>query len=1009
MPNYHDPGTIKILASEHFGLSVVAVKALMGEVDLNYRLTDNEGQLFTLKISRPDQDEPSIRFQYDLLAHLAKKDLPFATPRPVGGVVQLTDGRLLRVLSWVPGRMLDEANPITHHLRVQWGQTAAHLTSALADFSHPKAPTDFKWNPSQTLDCQSLSKYMTPDQAELTDFFWQRFEQETLPHLQELPLSVNFNDAHEHNLLVGEDGNISGVIDFGDAMYTQTINELAIACAYAGMNAPDPIGAMAEVVRGYGQIVQKPLGINHLFNLVVGRLLITVSTAAQNAHQEPENEYLQISAAPAWALLEKLKHAHPSYVKARFSTAYGIEAEDGLSEWLKTHPARVVDLDEKQVIPLDLGVGSLDLGNYQYYDDTRLFTRHMARLLEDRGADFGYGGYGETRPVYTTDDFSTEGNYGPRWRTVHLGTDIWGRAGTPVLAPYDGIVHSVSIDPTKHGYGNVVILEHEENNHHFYTLYGHLSAASTKRIQAGTQVQSGEEIARFGAPNENGGWPPHLHFQVMRDMLGFVGDFPGVAYPEEAKAWLWLCPEVMVIPPALKKKPTVNEEGSRYNYATGELLTSRKKHLGYSLSVSYKSPLHIERGRGQYLLDHTGRRYLDTVNNVAHVGHEHPAVVEAIQRQAAVLNTNSRYLHENVVRFAEELAATMPKELSVVHFVNSGSEANELALRMSEQWSGTRNMLAVEVGYHGNTGRTIDISGYKFDGKGGKGCPPQTKILPLPDTFRGRHHDAEVPGKTYAAYARKRIAEWVEQGEKPGGFIAESILSCGGQIVLPKGYLKEVYREVRAAGGLCIADEVQVGVGRVGSHFWGFELQGVVPDIVTIGKPLGNGHPLGAVVCTPEVAANFANGMEYFNTFGGNPVSCAVGRAVLEVVHKEGLQQHALETGNYLKTMLLELQGQFPLIGDVRGEGLFLGFELIKPSIAPAFVHNHGPNTGSYPAIKEAAYLKNRMRELGFLMSTDGPDENVIKIKPPMCFDRANADLLADYLGRVLKEDGCKT
>ncbi|MFT5999809.1 MAG: 4-aminobutyrate aminotransferase-like enzyme, partial [Neolewinella sp.] len=321
-----------------------------------------------------------------------------------------------------------------------------------------------------------------------------------------------------------------------------------------------------------------------------------------------------------------------------------------------------------------------------------------------------------------------------------------------------------------------------------------------------------------------------------------------------------------------------------------------------------------------------------------------------------------------------------------------------------EAWSGTQNMLAVEVGYHGNTSRTIDVSSYKFDGKGGKGAPPRTRLLSLPDVFRGIHRDPATAGKAYGAYAGKILREWEATGAKIGGFIGESILSCGGQIVLPEGYLEEVYRHVRAAGGLCIADEVQVGVGRVGSHFWGFELQGVVPDIVTIGKPLGNGHPLGAVVCTPEVARVFANGMEYFNTFGGNAVSCAAGLAVLDVVKEEGLQQHALETGNYLKTLLRQLQAEHPIIGDVRGEGLFLGFELVKPSPAPAAAPDHG----LLPATSQAGYLKNRMRELGFLMSTDGPDENVIKIKPPMCFDRKNADQLVGYLDRVLGEDHCQ-
>jgi 4-aminobutyrate aminotransferase-like enzyme/Ser/Thr protein kinase RdoA (MazF antagonist) len=1026
MANYHNPATIGELATEHYRLSVSAVKPLMGEVDLNYRITTPDGAHFTLKISQPGQDERAIRFQYDLLGHLAKKELPFATPRPVGEIIKLDEGRLLRVLSWVPGRMLDELNPTTQDHRLQWGRTAAHLTNSLSDFSHPDAPTDFKWNPSQTLNGRSLAKFMTDEQAKLANFFWDRFEQETLGHLPSLPQSVNYNDAHGHNLLVGTDGNISGVIDFGDAIYTHTLNELAIACAYAGMGLPDPVGAMSEVVAGYGQVVEKDLELHHLLNLIVGRLLITVASAAENADREPENEYLQISAAPAWSLLKKLRKVHPVFAYARFTAAFRTERssvkEDGLAQWLKEHPAKVVDLDGKTIIPLDLSVGSLDLGNYPNYDDPVLFTRCITRHLEDHGADFGYGGYGETRPVYTTDDFATEGNYGPRWRTVHIGIDIWGTAETPILAPYDGLVHSVGVDPTKHGYGNVVILEHLEGTHRFYTLYGHLSAASTAGLMAGTQVHCGDEIARFGSPDENGGWPPHLHFQVIRDMLGFVGDFPGVAYPAAEEAWLWLCPEVEVVPTEGSAQSKNDRSMALKDVSATvlpsvlktlqgpdvQLLIGRKKSLGYSLSVSYKKPLQIERGRGQYLLDHTGRRYLDTVNNVAHVGHEHPAVVSAIQRQAAVLNTNSRYLHENVVRFAEELTATMPSELSVVHFVNSGSEANELALRMCEQWSGTRNMLAVEVGYHGNTSRAIDISGYKFDGKGGKGCPPATKIIPMPDTFRGIHHNAKDPGKAYAAYARQRIKEWADLGEKVGGFIAESILSCGGQIVLPEGYLREVYREVRAAGGLCIADEVQVGVGRVGSYFWGFELQGVVPDIVTIGKPLGNGHPLAAVVCTPEVAANFANGMEYFNTFGGNPVSCAAGRAVLEVVRKEGLQQHALETGTYLKSLLLELQGKYPLIGDVRGEGLFLGFELVQPSLAPAAAHNHSPHGGILPATKEASYLKNRMREQGFLMSTDGPDENVIKIKPPMCFDRKNADQLVGYLDRVLAEDGCR-
>ncbi|MEM6698405.1 MAG: aminotransferase class III-fold pyridoxal phosphate-dependent enzyme, partial [Bacteroidota bacterium] len=334
---------------------------------------------------------------------------------------------------------------------------------------------------------------------------------------------------------------------------------------------------------------------------------------------------------------------------------------------------------------------------------------------------------------------------------------------------------------------------------------------------------------------------------------------------------------------------------------------------------------------------------------------------------------------------------------SVVHFVNSGSEANELALRMAKTYSGQKDMLAIEVGYHGNTNACIEVSSYKFDSKGGQGAPETTHLLPIPDTFRGKHRDTKTAGKKYAAYAQNMIEVLQNEGKSIAGVIVESILSCGGQIVLPPNYLKELYRIIRAAGGVCIADEVQVGMGRVGENFWGFELQGVVPDIVTIGKPIGNGHPLGAVVCTEAVANAFNNGMEYFNTFGGNPVSCAIGRAVLKVVQEENLQQHALEVGNYLKASLQQLQTKFPIIGDVRGHGLFLGIELIKES------------ENLTPASEATAYLSNRIKELGILMGTDGPFHNVLKIKPPMCFSKENADVLVKRLGQVLGERRLRT
>ena len=423
-----------------------------------------------------------------------------------------------------------------------------------------------------------------------------------------------------------------------------------------------------------------------------------------------------------------------------------------------------------------------------------------------------------------------------------------------------------------------------------------------------------------------------------------------------------------------------------------ESLQRRKELLGPSLSLAYSQPLKITRGKGQFLYDHQGRSYLDCVNTVAHVGHCHPAVVSAAHRQDLLLNTNTRYLHDTILEYAERLSSTLPDPLRVCFFVSSGSEANELALRLARAHTAHQDFLVLEGGYHGNTSGLIDISPYKFNGPGGSGCPKHVHVAPTPDDYRGPFkRDGEGAGFEYA----RLLSGPIEQARNQGGlaaFICESILGCGGQIVPPPGYLREAFQRVRGGGGVCIVDEVQTGFGRVESQFWAFELQDVVPDIVTMGKPIGNGHPLAAVVTTPGIAASFANGMEYFSTFGGNPVSCAVGLAVLDVVAREGLQEHALQVGRHLKSRLAEFVDRFPLIGDVRGEGLFLGIELVldRSTLEPAPVQTN--------------YVVERMKEYGILLSTDGPWHNVIKIKPPLVFTREDADRLVETLAEVLED-----
>ena len=417
-----------------------------------------------------------------------------------------------------------------------------------------------------------------------------------------------------------------------------------------------------------------------------------------------------------------------------------------------------------------------------------------------------------------------------------------------------------------------------------------------------------------------------------------------------------------------------------------EVLAARRRFLGGNISVGYRRPLQVVRGAMQYLFDDAGRRYIDAYNNVPHVGHCHPRVVEAVTGQLRALNTNTRYLDEHLARFAERLADTLPEPLRICYFVNSGSEANELALRLARAHTRQRDLIVLDAAYHGNTTTLIDVSPYKFSGPGGNGKPPWVHVVPVPDLYRGNLRSAG----DYADAVARAIDGLRAAGAGLCGFIAESCPSVGGQIIFPPGYLTAVYRHVRDAGGVCIADEVQTAYGRIGAHFYAFEEQDVVPDIVVLGKPIGNGYPLGAVVTTPEIAASFDNGMEFFSTFGGSTVSCAAGLAVLDVVRDERLQAHAREVGDHLLGRLRSLLDCSALVGDVRGSGLFIGVELVRD------------RETLEPAAAEASDVVNRLREEGILIGTDGPYHNVLKIRPPMPFSIEDADIVASALESAL-------
>ncbi|MEZ5038561.1 MAG: aminotransferase class III-fold pyridoxal phosphate-dependent enzyme [Saprospiraceae bacterium] len=998
------------LVLDHFGLQGT-LQTLPGELDINAFLETNTGDKYILKIAHSEEDQAHVEMQNAMMQHLEGKLATLELPRVIANVsgeniTMVRDehgqSRLMRLLSWVEGDLWAKVNPHSHALLESLGQACGKMSEALLDFDHPAAHRHFKWNLLDGLWIKEHLDLVTDKQQRATlDYFIQMVEQEVHPRLHLLRRSVVYNDSNDYNILLSKDATdrkVIGLIDFGDAVHTLLVSDIAIAAAYACMDKPDPLSAAAHLVKGFHEVL--PFSEDELaviFPLIALRLCVSVINSAQNKTSDPENTYLQVSEQPAWDLLEKLRTIPAALAHYTFRHHCGLEAcpkRISFDQWIATQPnhlGKVVDADwSNEAEILDLSIGSLELGNNANFDTLSAFELTIQRIMLEKRAKVGLGGYAEIRPFYSTDAYLQDSNEGPRWRTVHLGLDVWMPNESLVFSPLDGIVHSVQNNSGERDYGPTVIIAHKVSETlTFYTLYGHLSRRSLSHLYVGQKIEKGEIIATVGHSKENGGWPPHLHFQVILDLLGWKGDFPGVAFPDEQAVWLSICPnpaELITGLPDARSKPPMNNT---------DIIAARREHLGKNLSISYHHPLHMQRGFLQYLYDINGRRYLDTVNNVPHVGHQHPRVVQAAQRQLAILNTNTRYLHENIIHFAAELLATFPPELSVCYFVNSGSEANELAIRMAKTYSGQSDMIALEAGYHGNTGACVDVSAYKFNGKGGKGAPPHTQVVPMPDTYRGLYREANT-GEKYAAFVEEAVQKVQGQGRNIAGFICESILSCGGQIVLPPAYLETAYQTIRAAGGLCIADEVQVGLGRVGSHFWGFELQGVVPDIVTIGKPIGNGHPLAAVVTTQAVADAFTNGMEYFNTFGGNPVSCAIGREVLQVVKEEKLQDNALQIGKYLLEGLQQLQNQYPIIGDVRGQGLFLGFELVKDPTTLA------------PAPEQATYLANRMRERGILMSTDGPLHNVLKIKPPMCFNQKNAAFFLAHLETVLGEDVMK-
>jgi 4-aminobutyrate aminotransferase-like enzyme/Ser/Thr protein kinase RdoA (MazF antagonist) len=965
------------------------VEPLPGEHDANFAVRGSGGDRFVLKVHAARSPLEVVDLQVAALAHLgnaggrASQLVPRAI-RTLDGtdsalVEYAGERRLVRLTTWLEGQLWADLPARPEALLVDLGGAVAAVDAALADFEHPGDRRDLLWNlrsaPRHLELAGAIQDAALRVRAQQI-LEWHRHRVE--PLLAGLPEQAIHNDANDRNVLV-HDSRVSGLLDLGDLCVAPRVCGLAVACAYAMLGQPRPVIGVLPLIAGYHeQAALLPEELDLLFDLICSRLAMSVCMAAKQSAEQPDNAYLLVSQEGVAHLLKRLAAESRELARFRIRNACGYEAVPtarAVRSFLQARGASIHAVLRPELMAglpfvLDWSKGSATAG-----------------AVPD--VPLAIGRYREDRPVYVSAAFETDD--ASEGRSVHVAVDLFTAAGEPVLAPLDGVVLDVEYRPDPYDFGGVVLLEHQtDEGVPFWTLYGHLAEASARARSVGETIAAGQEVGRIGAYAENGNWAPHLHLQLLTDHLGMGCGVHGVAARSELDVWESISPN-----PNLLVGLDVDCTAPRVR-TRDELVRVRRRSLSRALSLSYREPLKIVRGEGAYLYDDEGRAWLDLVNNVCHVGHCHPRVVAAAQMQIAELNTNTRYLHDALAEYVRALAATFPDPLSVVFLTNSGSEANDLALRLARAHTGRRDALVLDHAYHGNLTSLVEISPYKFAGPGGAGRPEHTWVCPLPDPYRGLHRAPEQRlGERYAEHVAALIGEVrASTGAGPGAFIAESLPGCAGQIELPAGYLRAAYAHVRAAGGVCIADEVQVGFGRVGSHVWAFETQGVVPDIVTLGKPIGNGHPLGAVVTTPAVARSFETGMEYFNTFGGNPVSCGVGLAVLDVMRDERLQARAVEMGAHLRRGLDALAARHPLIGDVRGRGLYLGVEMVRD------------RDRCDPARTEAAAVVEAVKRRGALLSTDGPDANVLKIKPPLAISRGDCDRFLAALDAALEEVG---
>jgi len=945
----------EILAT-HYGLRARAT-SLGSNQDKNFVVAGPEDEIVgVLKIANPAFNATEIEAQ-DLAAELiaeAEPTLRMAVPLPnlagqkCTAIRGLVDGTAyVRLLRFLPGGTLLDSGYLSPTAVAGLGEIAGRVSRALEGFRHPGLDRVLQWDLryGAAVVAELISYVADPVSRSRVDTAATEAWARIAPVVDELPRQAVHLDVTDANVVVGRraDGSAypDGVIDFGDLSDSWAVSELAITVSSVlGHPGSEPISILPAVRAFHANRPLTAAEADVLWPMVVLRTAVLIASGAQQASLDPDNPYLANQSGGEWRMFEQATSVPIDVMTAAIKADLGLAVVTGPIE--VTVP--LVDADPAAVVTLDLAATS-DVYDFAFENDGSLnadIEDELARTAVQSGARLVVTQYGQAR-LSRTRKLSQQSP-----DVVATVISVWAASATPLVAPWDGEIDGSTLRGA----------EYE------LTLSG-VDLAASGSVRAGEPLADGPAgawvevgVRPVGAPEA----PPLTRFELAPGWLALTRD-----------------PRPLLGLPAVEVRDA------------GDLLSRRDASFASVQEFYYAKPPQIERGRRHYLMSTAGRTYLDMVNNVTVLGHAHPRVAETAARQLRKLNTNSRFNYAAVVEFSERLAALLPDPLDTVFLVNSGSEASDLAIRLATAATGRRDVVAVREAYHGWTYGTDAVSTSTADNPNALATRPDwVHTVESPNSFRGKYRGAEAV--RYVGEAVEQIERMVADGRPPAAFICESVYGNAGGMALPDGYLQQVYAALRAAGGLAISDEVQVGYGRLGEWFWGFMQQNAVPDIISIAKSTGNGYPLGAVITSRAVADGFRSQGYFFSSTGGSPLSCAIGMTVLDVLRDEGLQNNAARVGAHLKARLQALQEKHAIIGTVHGIGLYLGVEMIR-----------NPETLE-PATEETSAICDRMLELGVIIQPTGDHQNILKTKPPLCIDIEGADFYVDALDRVLTE-----